>query len=210
MDDHQERQIARGLCEGSVEAWHALYDAYARALWQEVARRMGPESADVADVVQETFLAAARSARGFDPRRGSLWLWLMGIARRQVALHWRKRERQDRVKAAAEQLGPASDQVIRWLDDRHPSPPDALLSGELATLVRATLTELPTDYETLLTARYLDDVPVDELAGRNRLSLAALRSKLARARRAFRDAFGKYAKGNELNPQTGSEPQQTA
>ncbi len=97
MDPEQpEQQIARGLRDGQTDAWRALYDAYARQVWRVVARQMGPDAADVADVVQETFLAAARSARQYDPVRGSLWMGLCGIARRHVARHYRSRQRHGR------------------------------------------------------------------------------------------------------------------
>ena len=59
IDQQQEQEVARGLRQGDVDAWRTLYEAYAGPLWQAIARRMG---SDVADVVQETFLAAARSA----------------------------------------------------------------------------------------------------------------------------------------------------
>src|SRR5262245_28236804 len=85
MDEQQERVVVQGLRAGKTEAWQALYEAYAERVWRSVARLLGPSAADVADVVQETMLAAARSAATFDPGRGALWLWLWGIARRQVA-----------------------------------------------------------------------------------------------------------------------------
>ena len=63
MDPHEERELTQGLGDGNPDAWRGLYDAYAQPVWRVVARLMGPTSADVADVVQETFLAAARSAK---------------------------------------------------------------------------------------------------------------------------------------------------
>ena len=57
---------------------HRLYEAYARRLWLDVSRLTGADSAIVADLVQETFLAAAKSAGGFEPRRDTLWNWLWG------------------------------------------------------------------------------------------------------------------------------------
>src|SRR5580765_4811425 len=108
MDDQQERQVAQGLRQGKPDAWRALYEAYAERVWRSVARLMGPGSADVADVVQETFLAAARSAKTYDSNRGSLWLWLCGIARRHVALHYRKQEQRARVLEASRRLGTTS------------------------------------------------------------------------------------------------------
>ena len=192
MDEHAERVMVLGLRAGKAEAWQALYDAYAERVWRAVARFFGRNRADVADVVQETMMAAARSATTFDPQRGSLWFWLWGIARRQVALHFRKQERQNRVKHAATWLAAGNGQLQRWLDGREPEPLHVLVADELATLVRATLTELPEDYETLLTAKYLDGDSVAVMAVREHSSETALRSKLARARQAFRQAFGKY------------------
>ena len=193
MDEPQEREVALGLCEGKTEAWRTLYDAYAERVWRSVARLLGPNPADVADVVQETLLAAARSAATFDPGRGALWLWLWGIARRQVALHLRKQQRHDRLRQAGAWLAASNGRLLRWLDGHEPSPPEALVAAELITLVRATLTELPEDYEAVLTAKYLDGESVEVIARRERSSESAVRSKLARARQAFRLAFRRYA-----------------
>ena len=189
MDPQAEQTIARGLREGQTDAWHALYDAYARPVWQAVGRQMGPGAPDVADVVQETFLAAARSARQYDPARGSLWMWLCGIARRQVALHYRKRQRHDRLRQAATDPAATVEQAVRWLESPGLGPCEALAQSELAGLVREALTRLPVDYETLLAARYFDGVSVEDLAVQEESSAAAIRSKLARARQAFREAF---------------------
>jgi RNA polymerase sigma-70 factor (ECF subfamily) len=193
LDEQREQEVARGLREGKTEAWRALYEAYAKRVWHSVARRMGRNSSDVADVVQETFLAAARSVRTFDPARGSLWLWLSGIARKHVALYYRKRRRHQRLDNAGDRPAADNPAVVRWLEGCEQAPPDALAAVELADLVRATLTELPLDYETLLTAKYLDEVPVDRIAQYQKCSATAVRSKLARARRAFRRAFEKTA-----------------
>jgi RNA polymerase sigma-70 factor (ECF subfamily) len=122
----------------------------------------------VADVVQETFMAAARSARKFDPARGSVWLWLCGIARNYVALHYRKEARQERLKAAAERLALSNGRAQAWLQGGEPLPAEVLETAELATLVRCALAELSPEYETLLTARYLDDISVDNLRKRSK------------------------------------------
>jgi RNA polymerase sigma-70 factor, ECF subfamily len=196
MDEHQERDVARGLCGGDPDAWRALYDAYAVRVWRSVARLMGPCAADVADVVQETFLAAARSARTYDPARGTLWVWVWGIARVHVALHYRKLDRLHRIRARLA----ADGTLARHLDGKA----DALAAGELAALVRATLTELPADYETLLTAKYLDGESVEAIAARERTTDGAVRSKLARARQAFREAFVRHAP--EADRPIGTKP----
>ncbi|MCE9564869.1 MAG: RNA polymerase sigma factor [Planctomycetes bacterium] len=189
MDEQQERDVVRGLREGRPDAWRTLYDAFAERVWRGIARLLGPQSADVADVVQETMLAAARSARSYDAKSGSLWMWLWGIARMQVALHFRKQKRNDRLKQAGDWLAASGGRLAHWLDGIDTTPTDLLETAELASIVRTTLTELPGDYEALLTAKYLDGDSVELIANRERSTETAIRSKLARAREVFRTTF---------------------
>lgn len=206
MNQDRERWIARGLTEGKEDAWRALYEAYSRPVWRYVARRMLPDSGDVADVVQETFLAAARGARQFDAARGSLANWLYGIARNHVALHFRRQYRRQ-PEGDDNTTTLLHSRIIDWLDRRHATPPEALATIEAALAVRAALATLPEEYETLLIAKYFDELSVDQIAGQENSTPTAIRSKLARARRAFRRAFETGQPSlQEARPQTPSDP----
>jgi RNA polymerase sigma-70 factor (ECF subfamily) len=179
--DHE--QLARGLAAGSTAAWHQLYDAFSEAVWRCVARRVGPHAAEVADIVQETFLAAARSARTFDPARGSLWAWLSGIARRQAALHFRRKQTRPE--------GGHSDELtnVTGRTGQQSEPAELLALAETAHSVRLVLRGLPVEYETLLVGKYMDGLSLEDLAASEDATIDAVSSKLARARRAFREAF---------------------
>jgi RNA polymerase sigma-70 factor (ECF subfamily) len=201
-------QLAARLSAGSAQAWHELYDAFAEAVWRCVARRVGSHTAEVADIVQETFLAAARSARTFDPARGSLWSWLSGIARRQAALHFRRKQtRLESVGNAVHGIPGNSDsaRLFDWLDGRAAEPADLLAAAETAGAVRQVLGELPLDYEMLLVGKYLDGLSLEELAEDGDCTAEAVSSKLARARRAFREAFEKLA-GPAERSSVGTRP----
>jgi len=187
LDEHDQSTVISGLQHGNREAWAALYDGYSADVWRYVARLVGPQRADVADVVQETFLAAARSARQFDPGRGSLWTWLTGIAHHHVSLYWRQISKAARLQTLAEaHVGELQQCLDSPEFDRIP-----LEKSELAELVRGVLAELPADYAALLTAKYLDELSLDELSRQWGHSVEALKSKLARARREFRKKAGK-------------------
>jgi len=187
MQASKQAIVIQGLKTGDREAWLTLYDAYARKVWENVGRLVADPSV-VPDIVQETFLAAAQSARDFDPGRGSLWVWLWGIARRQMALHFRKQQRTvglERLRSWWSSL----DQTKRTMLSNLEAPINLLASRELGELVRHCLTRLDAEYQVLLLAKYLDEVPIDTLAGQLACSPVAVRSKLARARKAFRREF---------------------
>jgi RNA polymerase sigma-70 factor (ECF subfamily) len=185
LGPEEQRDIGLRLRDGDRTAWAALFEHYRIAVWRLSARLVGNNPTDVADVVQEVFLAAAPVARRFDPDRGTLWSWLTGITHRQAANFWRKEERASRWKSLAEsgQL----DVLHLFESDDH-----FLIETErqeVADLVRRVLAELPSDYAVLLTSKYLDDRSLEDLAAEFGSTIEATKSKLARARREFRAAF---------------------
>jgi RNA polymerase sigma-70 factor (ECF subfamily) len=189
MDKNTERAIAEGLQKGNRQAWLQLYEAYAEPAWINIARLTGGDSSAVADLVQETFLAAARSARNFDADRGTLWVWLWAIARRQIALYYRKQKPRIILSRARQWWAGLDGEKYDWIGAKADVPPDILESQELVVLVRLTLSELPADYQTLLLAKYVDNQRAEEIAEQMNCSEVAVRSKLARARKAFQKAF---------------------
>src|SRR6202789_811033 len=85
MDD--DTLIAR-IADGDDTALRELF--FRHATWLATRLRAVLPAADVEDVLQETFLAAWRGARGYRPD-GAAGGWLWGIARRQAALLLRSR-----------------------------------------------------------------------------------------------------------------------
>lgn len=189
MDKNIEREMAKGLQQGDCRAWSQLYEAYAESVWRNVSRLVGCDSAVVEDIVQETFLAAARSARNFEPDRGSLRGWLWTIAQRQVALYYRKQKSKTSLRQAQSWWAGLEGETSDWTDARADMPPDVLQSKELAALVRGALRQLTPEHQRLLLAKYVDNQPAGHIAEQMTCSEVAVRSKLARARKAFRKAF---------------------
>ncbi len=185
LDEQEQLAVIRGLREGSCDAWATLYDEYSVDIWRYVARLLGADAAAVGDIVQEAFLEAARSARRFDPSRGTLWSWLVGIAHHRVSDHWRQVKRRNRL----EQLADAGEIDFRHLFDGQLASQAAVEASETVNIVRSTLSQLSADYASLLTAKYLDEFSMLEIAARFGNSVEAVKSKLARARREFRAKF---------------------
>lgn len=191
MNQEQQQEIAEGLRAGNPAAWSRLFDEYAPQVWTFVARKMGNSAAGVADVVQETMVAAAASAKNYSSERGSLTNWLLGIANRQVASANRSNKRSDVLVRLADELHASGGRLGHWLDNAGEIPDDHLAQEETVELVHQALGRLPEEYNDLLTAKYLDDHSVAAIAMDRGMTVVSVQSKLARARKAFRDVFKK-------------------
>jgi RNA polymerase sigma-70 factor (ECF subfamily) len=132
------------------------------------------DRATAEDLTSETFLAAARSVRG-QPEDEVTVPWLLGVARHKLVDHWRRLARTERVLVEVAAGNPTVDE-----------PWDAHLDGLRATEV---LDDLGAHHRAALTLRYVDGLPVRDVAhalGRTEHATEAL---LVRARRAFRRAY---------------------
>jgi RNA polymerase sigma-70 factor (ECF subfamily) len=132
-----------------------------------------PDLAD--DLMAEALLAAARRYR--DGEAGAVTVaWIMSVARHKLLEHWRRAER--------EQLRLR----LVWADQDEPPlvPPPEEASPERALSV---LRQMAPVHQAVLTLRYLDDLPVPEVARELGRSLHATESLLSRAKAAFRRAY---------------------
>jgi RNA polymerase sigma-70 factor (ECF subfamily) len=68
---------------GDREAFSRLYGQYQSAIYRYAAQMCGAAAAD--DIVQDTFVALLRQPARFDPARGSMLSYLLGIARHHAS-----------------------------------------------------------------------------------------------------------------------------
>jgi len=151
----------------------ALYDDALPQVYGYLLSRCGHTSV-AEDLTAETFLAAVDAVRRPSPARVSV-PWLIGVARHKLVDHWRRqiRERRDL-------------QVIGGLVEDQVDPWDDYLD---AARVRDTLDRLGAHHRAALTLRYLDGLPVPEVAALLQRNLHATEALLVRARTAFRRAY---------------------
>lgn len=126
------------------------------------------------DLTAETFMAAVEAAKR-DRAPELTVAWLVGVARHKLVGHWRRAERERRRLGAI-----VSD--AEAVDD----PWEAQV--ELAA-AHAALSRLPANQRAALTLRYLDGLPVAEVAQELGQSLHATETLLVRARAALRRVY---------------------
>lgn len=183
-----DADLLRGLRSGDRAAFDWLFATYSERVWRYVARLIGPRRECVADVVQETFLQIARSIDQFDPERGALWNWISGVAHHRAMVCHRSQRRRDVGLSDNRIQAERNGRLGRWFEEGRPAD-DLLADRETAAEVRQVLAELPEDYARCLIAKYMDGRSATEIAVDGGDSVEAVRSRLTRAREAFREIF---------------------
>lgn len=164
MQPGVRRDPAFGLLE--------LYDEALPHVYGYLLARCGNRSL-AEDLTAETFLAAITAIRRPDTPALSV-AWLIGVARHKLADHWRRAEREERGLRVLD-----GDPVVE-------DPWDVTLDGIRA---RTVLAGLGAHHRAALTLRYLDGLPVGEVASLLGRTVHATEALLVRARNAFRRAY---------------------
>lgn len=129
------------------------------------------------DITGEVFLAAVAAVKA-DKVESVTVPWLIGIARHKLVDHWRREEReQRRLKAIAGELTEPPD---GW---------DVVVDQRVSNEVLATLAP---QHRAALTLRYIDGLPVSQVAGHLDRTLGATEALLTRSKAAFRQAYEEY------------------
>jgi RNA polymerase sigma-70 factor, ECF subfamily len=158
-----------------AERFLSLYDAALPYVYGYLLARCGrPVLAE--ELTSETMLAAVDALKRDEPPASLSTAWLLGIARHKLVDYWRRLGREER-----------SLRTIAAQDPEQSEDPwDIHLDGVRA---RETLDKLSPGHRTVLTLRYLDDLPVAEVADILDRTLHATEALLVRARVAFRRAY---------------------
>jgi RNA polymerase sigma-70 factor (ECF subfamily) len=173
-----------GLRRRNDEAIERWFRSHSGFIYTFVYYRVDGDGELASDLVQETFTTALARLDDFDPSRGKMRAWLTYIARNCI----RTARRQLRRFAGAPWHGVDEGLIasIGAIGERL-LPDEVLQREETAHLVRAALTRLSTDHRQVLVERYWRQRPLAAVAADLGISEGALKSRLHRARLAFRD-----------------------
>ena len=172
----EEKALVERMLAGDEAAMEEFADEYFPGLYRFALGRLGDREL-AREVVQATVckaLAKLETFRGEAP----LLAWLCACCRNEIRMVFRSKQRQPAIVGLEEDV--ASD-----LDP----PEGALARKEEARHVHAALDLLPPRYARALEWKYVERLPVKEIAERLRLGAKAAESLLTRARQAFREGY---------------------
>lgn len=168
-----DEELLKRTAAGEREAFDELVVRHQAAVFR-FARAATEEPAAAEDVLQETFLAAWRAAGTFQGR-SAVRTWLLTIARNQA---WHQRERVGRVPLVDAPL-PELGEAAGWGDQ---SPEDAAVRSQRRGRLARALELLGPEEREVLVLRELEELSGEETAAALGIGLAAMKSRLHRAR----------------------------
>jgi RNA polymerase sigma-70 factor (ECF subfamily) len=155
------------------DAFDANKDSVYRFAWRMT---RSPQAAE--DIAQECFLTLLRTPERHDPNRGSLRVYLLGIARNLALKHWR-----------AESRWGALD------DETFVAEPVDTSQAEIGALVASAVRVLPPlQREALVLAEY-EGLSLEEIAGAVDAEVGTVKARLHRARENLRRMLAPLREG---------------
>jgi RNA polymerase sigma-70 factor (ECF subfamily) len=170
-----DSELLRSMLAGDEEALALLYRRRQGNVYRFALQMSGSKSI-AEDVTQEVFLFLMREGHVFDPTRGSLSAFLLGVARNHVL-------RRLRVDQLLTPIGEDGDDEQTFLQsDSDLRPLNDLARAETIELVRKAVLSLPPKYREVVVLCELQDVSYVEAAEVLGCAIGTVRSRLHRAR----------------------------
>ena len=175
-----------------------VFHEYAPRIYN-LARRMLGNDADAEDVTQDVLLQVVRK---LDTFRGdaqiSTWLHRVtvnaALAHRQKRANRQKHESGEAVDDVFETAAPDAA-VKRW----NVSPDEPVLAAEQHAIIEAAIGELPVPFRDVYLLADVEGLPNAEIGEMLGLGVAAVKSRLHRARMRMRDLLAPHFEG-EVTP----------
>ncbi|MDO8347256.1 MAG: RNA polymerase sigma factor RpoE [Rugosibacter sp.] len=180
-DREADRILVERVQAGDKQAFGLLVTKYQRKLARLISR-MVRDSAEVEDIVQESFIRAYRALPSF--RNDSAfytWLYRIGVntAKNWLMTHGRRAQLTHSVDDEAEGQGD-----VELLHNAE-TPERLLMTKELGDTVNAAVERLPEELRTAITLREIEGLSYEEIAKVMDCPIGTVRSRIFRARDAI-------------------------
>ena len=173
--DLNDNDLLRSMLAGDEEALALLYRRRQAGVYR-FALQMSGSKTIAEDVTQEVFLFLMRDGHVFDPARGSVSAFLLGVARNLVL-------RRLRVEQLLAPLGDDGDEEVSTLQaTTDVCPLEDLTRAEMIESVRKAVLSLPPKYREVVVLCELQEVSYVETAEILGCAIGTVRSRLHRAR----------------------------
>lgn len=194
-DEQQEAEWMEALCQGDRRAYQAVVTRHGKAISHYTFRMLG-NLGDAEDITQETFLRLWLKADQWQASKAKLTTWLHRIAHNLCIDFMRKHSR---LQALDETTELDSEDHASWQGGEHESSDHEKQKDEQLAKLNAALSELPEAQRSALMLCTYSGFSNQEAADIMAISVKALESSLARARRTLRNnVYGDADKKSQM------------
>ena len=173
--DLNDSELLRLMLAGDEEALTLLYRRRQAGIYRFALQMCGlPAVAE--DITQEVFMFLMREGRAFDPARGSVNAYLMGVARNYVL------RRLHGEQFLIPLLDESDEDSVPVQSGSEEGPLDDLTRAETIEAVRRAVLSLPDRYREVVVLCELQDMSYVEAAEILGCAIGTIRSRLHRAR----------------------------
>jgi RNA polymerase sigma-70 factor, ECF subfamily len=188
---------------GDYQAFESLVTRYESKVYR-LAIRMLRNPQDAEDALQETFLQVHRGLPGFEGR-SAFSTWLFRLATNVCLMKIRHRGTEPSKLLPLEDYLPRQEngevpQMVDWTI----RPEEALLSKESREKMMEALEKIPPEYRAVFILRDMEGFSNGETGESLGISVAAVKSRLHRARLALRGLLSDYFEMEEGSKRLGS------
>jgi len=196
VEEIQDEELVRRIRAGDSSQFELLAARYASKIYG-LAMRLMRNPSDAKDAVQDTFLLVYTKLDGFRSESAfGTWLYKVALNSIYMKLRQRKRAAEDNIEDHLPKFdgqGTMQGMVRTFGED----PEREAIRQQSTAAVREAIDRLPAEYRVVLVARDIDDLSSEETAEALGLTVAAVKSRLHRARLFLRqqleNKFGKNA-----------------
>jgi len=176
-----QSSLITALKQRDRSTWSVAVDHHLHEVYGFVFHLVRGDRTVAEDLNQETWLEALDGIDQCNAAQGSFRNWLFGIARKRVALHYRRRALAGNPTSLSDQFEEAAE-----LGDIAVLPKDVLEEVERVSVVRAAILLLPDDRRNVLLGKYVEGLSVETIAIRMGTTAKAVESLLSRTREQMR------------------------
>jgi len=173
-----EEQLIRSAVGGDSSAFGSLYDRYQPAIYRFIVVKVGSRE-EAEDITHHVFLSAWANVGSYKHRGHPFSSWLYQIARNMVIDHYRAKH--DDI--SLDKLDPDSS-IIPSVEHV-----DVAMKMRLEK-VSAAIAELKPDYQDVIILRFVEDLPLKEVAAILKKSEGAIKLAQHRAIKELKKKLG--------------------
>lgn len=191
-----DKRLVRRLLRGDERAFDQFFDENFSRLYRFALTRLSDDPDAAREVAQITLSKAVQKLHTYKGE-AALFTWLCTICRNETS-DWLARQGRYRDHIVlAEDLAEVRAAVDSLREPERLGPEAQFRRTELLRLIQVALDRLPPSYGNALEWKYIEGYSVREIAERMGIGREAAQSLLARARRAFADAYSSLSEGLE-------------